>query len=51
MIENKKPEIVEEDEISDEANKRFFKIGIKIIGSIIAAMIICIIAICILENI
>ena len=50
MIENKKPEIVEEDEISDEANKKFLRTGVIIIGTILALMVACFIAILILEN-
>ena len=50
MIENKKPEIVEEDETSDADNKKFFRTGMIIIGTIVVLMIACLITIFILEN-
>ena len=50
MIENKKPEIIEEDETSAESDRKFFKVGFIIIGTILALMIVCIVTICILEN-
>lgn len=45
MIENSKTEIVEEEDISDADNRKIFKIGPIIIGSIIVLMIFCIIMI------
>ena len=51
MIENKKPEMVEEDESSVESERKFFKVGFIIIGTIPVLMIACIVTICILENI
>ena len=51
MIENRKPEIVEEEETSEESNRHFFKVGCVIIGTILILMIACLITICILENI
>ena len=50
MIENKKTEIVEEDEISEEANKKFLKTGVIIISTILVLMIACFITILILEK-
>lgn len=52
MIENKKPEIVEENEENPEESARtFVRAGFIIIGSIITLMVLCIIAIVIFENI
>ena len=51
MIENRKPEIVEEEETSEESNRKFFKTGIIIIGSILFLMVTCLITIFILENV
>lgn len=51
MIENKKPEIVEEEENQVESSKRFIKTGFIVIGTILALMVLCIIGIVIFENI
>lgn len=52
MIENRKPEIVEEDEENPEESARtFVRAGFIIIGIIIILMVICIIGIVIFENI
>lgn len=51
MIENNKPELVEEDENESENSKgNFLTVGTIIIGSIIALMIFCIVMIVILEK-
>ena len=51
MIENKKPEIQEEEEHSVESDSRFFTVGFVVIGSILILMIICVIGIIVFENI
>lgn len=51
MIENKKPEIIEEDENQEESNRRFVKTGFIVIGIILTLMVLCIICIVIFENI
>ena len=51
MIENKKPEIIEEDENQEENPAKFVKAGFITIGVILILMILCIIAIVIFENI
>ena len=50
MIENNKPQIVEEDDVSDKDNSKFLKVGTIIIGTIIVLMIICLIMIFVLEK-
>ena len=51
MIENRKVEIVEEDEESSlESTKSFVKVGAIIIGSILFLMIVCIVFIILLNN-
>lgn len=50
MIENRKTELVEEDEASIESTKSFVKVGAIVIGCILALMAICIVMIILLEN-
>lgn len=51
MIENKKPEIEEENENEVESSRRFLKTGYIVIGTILVLMVLCIICIVIFENI
>lgn len=51
MLENSKPRLEKEtEEVSDKDNRKFFRIGTIIIGTIVLLMIFCIVMIVILEN-
>ena len=53
MIENNKTELVEEEQESENVeadNRKFLRTGTIIIGSILFLMIVCIVAIFILES-
>lgn len=51
MIENNKPQLIEEEqEESEKDNKKFLLVGTIIIGSILALMVFCLIMIFVLEG-